>query len=63
VTSAKQSKLVEAAGPSGVLRTVRAGMLTVPIRAAQQLPHLSARDVSVIDSEVRALPTEIGSTD
>lgn len=45
---------------SGVLRTVRAGMLAVPSRAAQRLPHLSAPDVAEIDSEVRAVLTEIG---
>jgi len=45
---------------SGVLRTVRAGMLAVPSRAAQRLPHLSAHDVGVIDTEVRDVLTEIG---
>jgi len=44
-----------------VLRTVRAGMLSVPSRAAQRLPHLSAHDVSEIDLEVRAALTEIGN--
>lgn len=37
----------------GVLRTVRAGMLAVPSRAAQRLPHQSPHDVGVIDGEVR----------
>ena len=45
---------------SGILRTVRAGMLVVPSRAAQRLPHLTAHDVSEIDQEVRAALTEIG---
>jgi phage terminase Nu1 subunit (DNA packaging protein) len=45
---------------SGVLRTVRAGMLAVPSRAAQRLPHLSAHDVGVIDGEVREVLTELG---
>ena len=44
----------------GVLRTVRAGMLAVPSRVSQRLPHLSAHDVAEIDAEVRALLTEIG---
>jgi phage terminase Nu1 subunit (DNA packaging protein) len=43
-----------------VLRTVRAGMLAVPSRAAQRLPHLTAHDVSEIDREVRDVLTEIG---
>ena len=47
---------------SGVLRTVRAGMLAVPSRVAQRLPHLTAHDVSEIDAEVRAALTEIGET-
>jgi phage terminase Nu1 subunit (DNA packaging protein) len=44
---------------SGVLRTVRAGMLAVPSRAAQRLPHLSAHDVAEIDAEVRAALVEL----
>jgi phage terminase Nu1 subunit (DNA packaging protein) len=31
---------------SGILRTVRAGMLAVPSRVAQRLPHLTAHDVA-----------------
>ena len=31
---------------SGVLRTVRAGMLAVPSRVSQRLPHLTAHDVA-----------------
>jgi phage terminase Nu1 subunit (DNA packaging protein) len=46
---------------SGVLRTVRAGALAIPSRAAQRLPHLSAHDIAVIDSEVRGVLTEIGT--
>ena len=46
---------------SGVLRTVRAGMLAVPSRAAARLPHLTTHDVSEIDSEVRAVLTEVGN--
>ena len=46
---------------SGVLRTVRAGMLAVPSRVQQRLPHLTAHDVTEIDAEVRDALTEIGS--
>jgi phage terminase Nu1 subunit (DNA packaging protein) len=45
---------------STILRTVRAGMLAVPTRVAQRSPHLSVRDVSEIDKEVRAVLTEVG---
>ena len=43
-----------------VLRAVCAGMLAVPSRVAQRLPHLSAHDVAEIDAEVRTVLTEIG---
>jgi len=43
-----------------VLRTVRAGMLAVPSRAAQRLPHLSIHDIAEIDAEVRTALIEIG---
>jgi phage terminase Nu1 subunit (DNA packaging protein) len=45
---------------SDILRGVRAGMLAVPSRAAQRLPHLSKHDIAEIDAEVRAVLTEIG---
>jgi terminase small subunit / prophage DNA-packing protein len=45
---------------SGVLRTVRAGMLAVPSRVSQRLPHLSAHDVAQID-EVRAALAELAN--
>jgi phage terminase Nu1 subunit (DNA packaging protein) len=51
---------VEAAW-GGVLRTVRAGMLAVPSRVSQRLPHLTAHDVVEIDAEVRAALVEVGS--
>jgi phage terminase Nu1 subunit (DNA packaging protein) len=44
-----------------VLRTVRAGMLVVPSRAAQRLPHLTAYDVAKIDREVRDVLTEVSN--
>ena len=45
-----------------MLRMVRAGMLAVPSRCAARLPHLSAHDVAVIDAEVRAVLTDIGTS-
>lgn len=45
---------------SGILRQVRVGMLAVPSRAAQRLPHLTAHDVAEIDAEVRAVLMEVG---
>ena len=46
---------------SGVLRTVRAGMLAVSSRVAQRLPHLTPHDIAEIDREVRAALSEIAS--
>jgi phage terminase Nu1 subunit (DNA packaging protein) len=61
----KLSLLVEASAVetewSGVLRTVRASMLTVPSRVAARLPHLTPHDVREIDAEVRAVLTEVGN--
>jgi len=45
---------------SDVLRTVRAGMLAVPSRVQQRLPHLGNTDVAAIDREVREVLTEVG---
>jgi phage terminase Nu1 subunit (DNA packaging protein) len=45
---------------SGVLRTLRAGLLAVPSRCAARLPHLTAHDAAEIDAEVRAALSEIG---
>ena len=57
-------ELVEAADViaewSGILRGVRAGMLAVPSRVQQRLPHLTAHDVVEIDREVRLTLTEMG---
>jgi hypothetical protein len=45
-----------------VLRMVREGMLALPSRVAQRLPHLSAGGVvATIDREVRGVLTEIGN--
>ena len=44
---------------SGVLRTVRAGMLAVTSWAAHRLPHLTKHDVE-IDNEIRAVLAGIG---
>jgi hypothetical protein len=41
---------------------VRAGMLALPSRVAQRLPHLSVGGVvATIDREVRGVLTEIGN--
>lgn len=56
-----ETKAVEAEW-SGVLRTIRAGMLAVPSRVAARLPHLSKYDVAEIDAEIRLVLTEIGSS-
>lgn len=45
---------------SGILRTVRAGMLAAPSRVQQRLPHLSAHDVAEIDTEIRQVLGELG---
>jgi terminase small subunit / prophage DNA-packing protein len=42
-----------------VLRLVRAGMLAVPTRVQQRLPHLTTHDVAEIDLEVRDVLKEI----
>ena len=59
-----RGELVEAAGVeaewSGVLRTVRAGLLAIPSRVAARLPHLSNHDIAEIDSEIRAALSAIG---
>jgi phage terminase Nu1 subunit (DNA packaging protein) len=46
---------------TGIMRTVRAGMLAVPSRVSQRLPHLTAHDVSEIDREVREVLTAMGN--
>ena len=48
---------------SAILRTVRAGLLAVPSRVQQRLPHLTAHDASEIDAEVREVLGEIGADD
>ncbi len=61
---AMRGELVEASAVeaewSDMLRTVRAGMLAVPSRCAQRLPHLTAHDVGEIDREVREVLAEEG---
>lgn len=37
----------------GILRKVRSGVMAVPSRLRQQLPHLTAHDVQLIDAELR----------
>ena len=38
---------------SAILRKVRAGVMAVPSRIRQQLPHLTAHDIEIIDMELR----------
>lgn len=45
---------------SDILRRVRSGLLAVPSRSRQRLPHLTAHDVVVIDQEVRSALGELG---
>jgi len=54
-----EATAVEAAW-TGVLRTVRAGMLAVSSRVAQRLPHLTKHDIAEIDTEIRMLLSELG---
>lgn len=53
------AKAVEAEW-AAILRDVRAGMLAIPSRLQQQLPHLSAHDVSEIDREIRDALNQLG---
>lgn len=46
------AKAVEAEW-AAILRDVRAAMLVLPSRLQQQLPHLSAHDLTTIDWEIR----------
>jgi len=46
---------------SGILREVRAGMLTVPGRVHQKIPHLDASEVALIDREVRDVLEALGN--
>jgi phage terminase Nu1 subunit (DNA packaging protein) len=46
------AKAVEAEWAS-ILRDVRAGMLALPSRIQQRLPHLTGHDIAKIDREIR----------
>lgn len=46
---------------SGICRMLSAGMLAVTSRVAQRLPHLTKRDLAEIDSEIRAVLSELGA--
>lgn len=43
-----------------VLRTLRSSFMGIPARVQEQLPHLTAHDVSTIDREIRDALTDIG---
>ena len=64
---ALRGELIEASAVeaewSNVLRGVRAGMLALPSRVQQRLPHLTAHDATVIDAEVREVLTAVGSAE
>lgn len=45
---------------SGVLRTIRAGVLAISSRVAQRCPQLDAHAISEIDLEARAVLAELG---
>jgi phage terminase Nu1 subunit (DNA packaging protein) len=47
---------------SGVLRTIRAGMLVVPSRLAARLPNLK-HDLAEVDRKIRQALLEMGSSD
>ena len=53
------AKAVEAEW-AGILRDVRAGMLALPSRLQQRLPHLAAHDVATIDREIRDALASLG---
>jgi phage terminase Nu1 subunit (DNA packaging protein) len=42
-----------------ICRTIRAGMLRIPRRAAGRLPHLTPQDVRALDAQIRAVLTEL----
>lgn len=44
---------------SGLLRLVRSGVLAVPSRLRQVLPHLTASDMNAIDAELRCILKEL----
>ncbi|WP_065382815.1 hypothetical protein [Hyphomonas sp. ND6WE1B] len=62
--AALRGTLVEAAAVerewSSILRDVRAGMLAVPGRVQARVPHLSAKDIAEIASEIRQALTSLG---
>lgn len=62
----RRGSLVEAEAVAmeweGICRTVRAGMLRVPKRAAAHLPHLTAQDVRELDAAIRDALSELGGT-
>ena len=43
-----------------MLRTVSTGLLTIPAQCGLKLPHLTQRDILVIDTEIRNKLGELG---
>jgi phage terminase Nu1 subunit (DNA packaging protein) len=62
--AARRNELLEAAEVerewSDILRTVSAGMLTVPARVGARLPDLGRHAIGIIDEEIRARLTDLG---
>ncbi len=50
-------------GWSSILRHVRSGILATPGRVACRLPHLTRHDIAELDTELRAVLTEMGNTE
>lgn len=42
-----------------IVRTARAALLAVPARCGSKMPHLTVRDVSLIDAELREALSEV----
>ena len=47
---------------AGILRDVRAGCLAITARVQQHLPHLTAHDAATVDSEIRAVLSQLGES-
>jgi terminase small subunit / prophage DNA-packing protein len=60
----RRNELLEASAVeaewSSILRSVSAGMLTVPARVGARLPNLGRHDIGIIDEEIRERLTGLG---
>jgi phage terminase Nu1 subunit (DNA packaging protein) len=48
---------------ASMVRAARSGVMAMPSRISQRLPHLSAHDIVVMEAELRAALTEMGNAD